>query len=801
MIITTGKDIMVSYDTVVIMIEHVMCVVHFVLLVVLTLCILYLQTMTTTRKRTMILNLIFFVSDIYHYNLWIDSINGYSNEHCSLPFTWMLSDDDVAIFADDDGAVDISRTKKQVRSSSPSMHHKRNAPLPRPRTTDKSSSHIRSNGPSSGQQRSSTSSKPEDNFHTNTPVDGVDPADKVKSDGKFVYAAYGDVLYVWNATDATQGVSITAMLGNATDCHWNETEAEPCNYVSKPKIQALLLSGGRLTAIVDQFSYVYPLPENYTSPIISDSTKLSVQVYDVSNVKLGTPLKMLAHEELNGSFFDGHSVDDKALIISQVLVDFYQFTEDLYRYDSQYCGLSSSEYTARAAEVAASKVEAFAKQLVDELKLINNGCSNIFQVSMMQGSSNGTNGNSSMPDLTGGNLISGFTQVTTFDMASDFGSDGSISLSVAGAFNEGWISVTSVGDGFIATVTDGYTYDYSTEKSYYNTYLLGFDTTGATAEPFCYGSVPGWLSNKFSLDLWDGHLRVATTAYDDWTSNSTTSNKIFVLRIPENGSFMETVGETEHLGEDNDSIYAVRFIEERAYVVTYGAVDPFIIVDLSDHTEPKTVGELEIPGHSSYLQKLEVDGEHFILGIGSQITNETTWESSLKLTLFDVKDPSSPRVAAEHLAANLSTDAEYDFQAIRYLTESKKLVIPFSSYVDGISTDGFMVFDVASDEIELAYDITLPSETDYCWYEASVPPRMLVVQSKLTTVKGHSVVNADLSTGSVVWELDLDVGFNYSVCEIYEYDYDEYYYNQSWGTYSPTYVPTRPPVSDDDGAL
>lgn len=90
MIITTGKDIMVSYDTVVIMIEHVMCVVHFVLLVVLTLCILYLQTMTTTQKRTMILNLIFFVSDIYHYNLWIDSINGYSNEHCSLPFTWML---------------------------------------------------------------------------------------------------------------------------------------------------------------------------------------------------------------------------------------------------------------------------------------------------------------------------------------------------------------------------------------------------------------------------------------------------------------------------------------------------------------------------------------------------------------------------------------------------------------------------------------------------------------------------------------------------------------------------------------
>jgi len=46
---------------------------------------------------------------------------------------------------------------------------------------------------------------------TNNQVEGVDEADVVKSDGKHVYAAYGDLLFVWNATDGSAGISMTKM--------------------------------------------------------------------------------------------------------------------------------------------------------------------------------------------------------------------------------------------------------------------------------------------------------------------------------------------------------------------------------------------------------------------------------------------------------------------------------------------------------------------------------------------------------------------------------------------------------------
>mmetsp|Transcript_21912 Transcript_21912/g.41363 ORF Transcript_21912/g.41363 Transcript_21912/m.41363 type:complete len:847 (-) Transcript_21912:807-3347(-) len=70
----------------------------------------------------------------------------------------------------------------------------------------------------------------EDSFETNNQVDGVDEGDIVKSDGTYVYAAYGDLLYVWNATNGTNGISITPMpyeKVNETECTWKPWVHEP----------------------------------------------------------------------------------------------------------------------------------------------------------------------------------------------------------------------------------------------------------------------------------------------------------------------------------------------------------------------------------------------------------------------------------------------------------------------------------------------------------------------------------------------------------------------------------------------
>jgi hypothetical protein len=181
----------------------------------------------------------------------------------------------------------------------------------------------------------------------------------------------------------------------------------------------------------------------------------------------------------------------------------------------------------------------------------------------------------------------------------------------------------------------------------------------------------------------------------------------------------------------------------------------------------------------SNLQKVIIDDAPFILGIGTghKISDEDIRELGMKLLLFDISDPSSPKISAEYLEIGIfSTQAEYDFQASRFLTEATKFIVAVYSNAGGNFTEKFVVIDVESNSLEPVFNITTTSvkAVDYCWYEASVPPRILAIHSKLTAVNGNKVVNAELDTGHVEWELDLDVGLNYSSssCDTI----DEYYY-------------------------
>jgi hypothetical protein len=141
------------------------------------------------------------------------------------------------------------------------------------------------------------------------------------------------------------------------------------------------------------------------------------------------------------------------------------------------------------------------------------------------------------------------------------------------------------------------------------------------------------------------------------------------------------------------------------------------------------------------------------------------------LSLFDVSTPSQPKQTASYKESETSTEASYDFLSIRYL-DSNKLIIPVvNSY-----SEGFVVYDVSATAITPAFNVTHSTEYSYCWYDAMVPPRSFLIQSELTTIEGHTAISTDFQTGSFISKLDLDVGFNYSVCESWWYDYDYSYY-------------------------
>ena len=142
----------------------------------------------------------------------------------------------------------------------------------------------------------------------------------------------------------------------------------------------------------------------------------------------------------------------------------------------------------------------------------------------------------------------------------------------------------------------------------------------------------GYPLNQFSLDEYNDTFRVATTNGSGMVQTATESS-IYVY-----DSAMKLAGKVTGLGK-GEKIYSVRFLGDRAYVVTFKTTDPFYVVDLSNPKSPVVAGELKIPGYSSYLHPLT---ENIILGLGRE-------DNKVKLSLFDVSDPENPSELDKYL--------------------------------------------------------------------------------------------------------------------------------------------------------
>jgi inhibitor of cysteine peptidase len=197
------------------------------------------------------------------------------------------------------------------------------------------------------------------------------------------------------------------------------------------------------------------------------------------------------------------------------------------------------------------------------------------------------------------------------------------------------------------------------------------------------GKVDGYLINQFAMDEHDGKLRVATTTQkykqnQEWE----TENHVFVL-----DANMKEVG---HLGKIaiGESIYSVRFLGERVYMVTFEQVDPFFVIDLSSN-QPKILGELKIPGFSNYLHPIE---GNLVFGIGKDVKVEADGRlitGALKISLFDVADELNPKEVKNLMIGSEYTYSEalYDHKAILYVKSKNLLAFTINDYNVAVSSD------------------------------------------------------------------------------------------------------------------
>lgn len=248
--------------------------------------------------------------------------------------------------------------------------------------------------------------------------------------------------------------------------------------------------------------------------------------------------------------------------------------------------------------------------------------------------------------------------------------------------------------------------------------------------------VPGTITDTFAINEHGGHLRVLTTAWDN--PNGDEQNHVTVL-----DSKMNIVGRIGGLAK-GETIYSARFMGDIGYFVTYRNVDPLFSVDFSNPAEPKILGELKVTGFSEYLHFY---GENRLLGIGWETDPNTSERKGLKLSMFDIADPTDVKEVSKTVVKNIdSFPGEYDYKALT--VDPVKNVIGLATTTWGPQDTGYsyMVFSYNEEkgfENHLAY--TFATEDYIRWsYENS---RGVYVDDTFYLVAHGNIVAFDMKDG------------------------------------------------------
>lgn len=299
-----------------------------------------------------------------------------------------------------------------------------------------------------------------------------------------------------------------------------------------------------------------------------------------------------------------------------------------------------------------------------------------------------------------------------------------------------------------------------------STEIYRFAIGGGKVEYQYAGKVAGVILNQFSMDEYKGYFRIATTQ-GDW--NNTSSN-VFVLNDK-----LEVVGKIENIAP-GERIFAVRFMGDAGYVVTFEQTDPLFVLNLSDPKAPKITGELKIPGFSTYLHSVT---ETLLLGIG-QNGNDSGTIPGIKLSLFDVSDPANPKeVDKLIIEGNCSTEAMNNHKAFMVYPEKTIFGIPVLRYNDIVTYDdgnssssssgtvssyvgsdyavsSFETFTVEGGKIVpvMSYKEKIQPSANSSYYYDGIS-RGTYVDNTIYTISGRAISSFDLASGKMLGTLKM----------------------------------------------
>lgn len=660
-------------------------------------------------------------------------------------------------------------------------------------------------------------------YGSNNQEEDVEEGDLIVSDGKRVFAAYGDNILVWDANtgDELAKIEMPPITEDEGERKGNGQKGRPVDtstfsmiasdiFMEKPRIRHLLLQGDRLLVVVDGYGRSLRSAAGYESPILYDLLSTHVRLYKIVDEQNGDDLlKLVSKDDLNGYFSAVRAIDGNAHLVTSSGIDTYTNLVGPCQYYN-FDGMNQEDYIEEVKRLAEEEaIPKFVSRLMKEIS--HGGMPNLFRISLMQSEVSG----SQLEEVVfSDGAINSFVQVHSFNMTSD---STKIEFVKSGAFFPSYgVQVYGAEDTLILS-GEGWEFDVELGFSTQSTHLLGVSLNGASSAPSSIGKVAGYILSGHSIDVKDNILRIATTIRDSWrmffplmepavlmpmddqvepapeepavdvdTTNtndvdeeeSTTQNYVITLNLTvSDDGVMEEVGRIK-LGKPNEVFTAVRFFDNIAYAVTFERTDPLYVLDLADPSSPSKLSELEISGFSSYLHSINPPENTLLLAIGEEATDEGR-VLGMQITVFDMTNFSDPKVAARHVIeddehTHSYSDSTWDFMAVRYA--AGRLIIPLDIYSWGkrFVDDEEEGEDDIEDENFHGFVVFIANETmveEECRISHEMPPQQKGVgycyDCASALPRRSMIFNGDLTTTQNHFVRSTDIG----ECEqVWEFD-------------------------------
>lgn len=453
---------------------------------------------------------------------------------------------------------------------------------------------------------------------TNIQVEGVDEADIVKTDGKYIYAIRNQQLIIVEAEGADSRLVSRTDLSSASAAGFSETD-----YINN---MDMYVRGDRLIIMtaVDN-AIIYPA-RAYDTGYASDPVTYAV-VYDISRRE--NP-KEISKTGQSGNLLSSRLVGDILYLTTNHYINNNVNKNNVETYvPAQYRG--DERCIMPAGDIYINPNPISAQYLIVSALDVRNPDEFVSSKSVL-------GCGSTMYSSTKNLLI-----------ASEYYDNGA---------------------------TDETRKSGTTENL---TNLFRFSLDGGNVELSATGRVAGTLLNQFSMDESGGYFRIVTTAQrnsystDGYASSFTpgdTYNNLYVLDME-----LKIAGRIENLAK-GERVYSVRFDGDVGYFVTFRQVDPLFTVDLKDPADPKILSELKIPGFSEYLHPF---GDGLLFGLGRDADSQGVVKGD-KLSMFDVSDPANVSEAGKTTLTNSWSSAAYNHKSILISAERNIIAFPGDNY-------------------------------------------------------------------------------------------------------------------------